>query len=343
MNSNSRSQPVLPVKTKYGVAAVTGASSGLGAEIAMAMASDAKALILIARSAHKLETVKKKILEKHPKLFVHTMVCDLSYSDDRYELIQKLSPLKIDTLILNAGSGVFKKFFEARYEDHEQTIAVNIMANVDLIYHLYPTLDREARVQIITSHSSGLRIPHFAVYAAAKTFLTTWAQTLILEQAPKDQRTLSIIAAGAMATEFGEHAGIPKMVSTPATPAEVAQQCLDRLGKSGTHFLSLYDRLIHWVNRILPDFLVNAIIARVQGKYLQQPAAPIIAPKKVDASVGAPSPQAAPSKFVVGAKPAEDAAKPRHPHGRRRRGNRGRGTAGAGGNKNGSRSSANPQ
>jgi hypothetical protein len=208
-------------------------------------------------------------------------------------LIRDLSPLKIDTLVLNAGGGIFKPFFEASYDDHLNTLELNVTANLDLAYHLIPTLDPMARIQVITSHSAGLRIPNFAVYAAAKTFLTVWAQTLQMELASSgSKKRVSVICAGAMATEFNQRAGIPKMVSTPALPADVAKKCVALLDSAGTHYLSTYDWLISWVNRILPLNWTNAIVLRIQAKYSAtktiEKASAKSGPAKLDAKSPAP-------------------------------------------------------
>jgi short-subunit dehydrogenase len=254
--------------TRYGVVAITGGSSGLGAAIAAQIAGEAKTLLLIGRSKEKLQKLMAALNQKFPKVRIHPIVCDLTNAEHRKRLIGDLSKLKIDTLILNAGSGVFKKFLEAQYADHLRTIDLNITANVDLAYHLIPTLSPNARIQVISSHSSEMRIPNFSVYAPAKTFLTLWAQTLALELR-NTGKTVSIICAGAMDTDFGPRAGIPKMVSKIATPSEIALKCVARLDRAGTHYLTAYDKLIWAMNRFLPRFLIDFLISKIQGRYLK--------------------------------------------------------------------------
>lgn len=254
--------------TRYGVVAITGASGGLGAAIATQIAGEAKALLLIARNKDRLQKLRSAILAQHPGVRVHPIVCDLTVAEHRKRLIQDLSQLKIDTLVLNAGSGVFKKFLDAQYSDHLKTIELNITANVDLAYHLIPTLDPKARIQVITSHSAEMRIPNFSVYAPAKTFLTHWAQTLAIELKPTT-KTVSIVCAGAMETDFGPRAGIPKMVSKIATSSEIANKCVRLLEKPGTHYLTMYDKIIWAMNRFLPQFFIDFLISKIQGRYLK--------------------------------------------------------------------------
>ncbi|MBS1959504.1 MAG: SDR family NAD(P)-dependent oxidoreductase [Bdellovibrionales bacterium] len=257
-----------PESQKYGVVVITGASGGLGAAIAKKIAPDSKALILIARSKDKLQKIQSELRQANPRTKIQPILCDLTIAEHRKRLIADLATLRIDTLILNAGSGVFKKFFEAKYSDHLKTIELNIIANIDLTYHLVPTMNSTGRVQIITSHSNEMRIPNFSTYAPAKTFATLWAQTLALEQKDTPMK-FSIICAGAMATEFGPSAGIPKMVSKIATPDEIAVKCVRLLDRDGAHYLTLYDKIIWALNRFLPRFFIDFLIARIQARYIK--------------------------------------------------------------------------
>jgi short-subunit dehydrogenase len=258
----------IDTKNYYGVVAITGASSGLGAAMAKLIAPKSKAIILIGRTKEKLLKVKNEVSAANPKMLVHPIVCDLTFPEHRKRLIDDLSKLKLDTLILNAGSGIFKKFTEARFVDHMRTIELNITATVDIMYHLLPTLDPRCRVQVISSHSSEIRVPHFSVYAAAKTFLTLWAETLAIEL-KQSKLTFSIICAGAMETEFGHRAGIPKMVSKIASPEEIAGKCIRLLDKPGTHYLTIYDKMVWAINRFLPRCLVDFLISWVQRRYIK--------------------------------------------------------------------------
>ena len=124
------------------------------------------------------------------------------------------------------------------------------------------------RVQVITSHSNELRVPNFSTYAPAKTFATLWAQTLALELRSTNTK-ISIICAGAMDTEFGSRAGIPKMVSAIASPDQIAEKCIARLDSAGTFYLSLYDKLIWAMSRYLPRFIIDFLVSRIQARYVQ--------------------------------------------------------------------------
>ncbi|MEC3421441.1 SDR family NAD(P)-dependent oxidoreductase, partial [Bacillus cereus] len=90
---------------KYTV--ITGASSGIGYEAALAFASRGKNLVLVARRQEELNGLKLKINEMHPELDVVIRRTDLSVTEDVYKLYESLQAFQIETWINNAGFGNF--------------------------------------------------------------------------------------------------------------------------------------------------------------------------------------------------------------------------------------------
>lgn len=110
-------------------ALITGASSGIGKELAVIHAAKGDQLILVARSEEKLLALKKRIEDNH-KVRVYLIIKDLSVpaaSEAVYEETKKLN-LKVDYLINNAGFGDYGFFSETDWMKEQQMINLNITA-----------------------------------------------------------------------------------------------------------------------------------------------------------------------------------------------------------------------
>ncbi len=104
-------------------ALITGASSGIGADMARILSSRGYDLILVARNKAKLEKLKKEL-----KTDVEIVIMDLASTFNCMKLYNKLKKEDIDILINNAGFGVFGKFDETDLEKELDMIDVNIKA-----------------------------------------------------------------------------------------------------------------------------------------------------------------------------------------------------------------------
>src|SRR5262245_20831369 len=97
-----------------GVVPVTGASSGIGRELAKLFAERAKALVLVARRVERLEELKKELVAKHPTLAIHVEPSDLAVAGEEQKLAERVLEKvgSVDILVNNAGvgdMGVFDK------------------------------------------------------------------------------------------------------------------------------------------------------------------------------------------------------------------------------------------
>lgn len=114
--------------TQIGYVAVTGASSGIGYETAKAFAGRGKNLIVIARRSDRLEILKKEIQQAFPSLDVVIKVCDLSVTQNVYELYESLQAYKIDVWINNAGFGNYEYVAEQNLEKTLTILRLNVEA-----------------------------------------------------------------------------------------------------------------------------------------------------------------------------------------------------------------------
>ena len=185
---SKRSSVRLPlVASPSSYAIVTGASSGVGAQMCRQLARHDFNLILVARSQSKLAQLAKELQQMHPRITIHILVQDLAEPDAVANLTRRIDALqdvRIDILINNAGRGCTKPFLQMPANDnaYEQMIALHVRTPTLLIRHYLPTmLDRPARIVNVSSEISYMSSPRAAVYASTKAFLTHLTTSLDYE------------------------------------------------------------------------------------------------------------------------------------------------------------------
>lgn len=188
-------------------AIITGASSGLGVEFARQLAPIATSLCLVARRAAELETVKSELLKLHPQLHVHTVVADVSSETDRQRLVQEAAqlPAKPNLLINNAGMGDYGPFQSADPARISALLHVNINGLVLLTHALLPVLQRPAGILNVSSLAASLFMPELAIYAASKSFVTSFSEALHIELEDKGV-TVTAVCPGPTPTNFSQTA-----------------------------------------------------------------------------------------------------------------------------------------
>src|SRR5215468_7340970 len=166
-------------------ALVTGASAGIGREIARALAPQARNLVIVARRGDRLEQLRSELTNRHPGLTVRVRIVDLSDEGQVAALVEWLDAEKIaiDLLVNNAGRGDLGSFATSDPERVHQIILVNIFALTLLTRLLLPKMIAQKRGGILNVSSSAgfLPIPGFGVYAASKAYVTSFSEALRTE------------------------------------------------------------------------------------------------------------------------------------------------------------------
>src|SRR6266516_2085409 len=132
---------------------VTGASSGLGAEFARQLAARGSDLVLVARSAGRLEALADQLRARH-QVTVTTLPADLSLADEVSRVAAHAATTEVDVLVNNAGFGTYGTFagLDAGHEHAE--MMVNAVAAVDLAHAVLPAMLARRCGGIITVASS---------------------------------------------------------------------------------------------------------------------------------------------------------------------------------------------
>ena len=188
-------------------ALITGATAGLGAEFARQLAPVASRLILVGRREERLYSLSDALKILYPDLRIDCFKADLSQSTERERLtawiIREEVPLNL--LINNAGLGELGPFDSADWERLAPLLEVNVTALTHLTHLLLPMLRSQSPSGIlnVSSVAGFYPLPEMAVYAATKSYVTSFSEALRMELAPEGI-TVTALCPGPVPTEFFE-------------------------------------------------------------------------------------------------------------------------------------------
>src|SRR5258707_4098688 len=159
-------------------ALVTGASQGVGEAFARALAARKQNVILVARSRDKVESLVSE-LKRSQSVLGEALAFDLASPSAGPRLVQQLQDrnLQINLLVNNAGFGVRGEFRSLPLQRQMEMLSLNNAAVVELTYSLLPSLVEHPQAGIINvSSTAGFQpIPYASLYAATKSFLTSFS------------------------------------------------------------------------------------------------------------------------------------------------------------------------
>ncbi len=248
---------------------LTGATGGIGSEIARLLAKQGARLVLIDMHQQSLDSLVQILKSDTPD--IESIATDLSTAQGR-NLVRITLENKyevLDGLINCAGINVFSMFADMEEEQIEKMISVNITSPILLTKQLLPMLKRSERGQIINFGSTfgSIAYPGFAIYSATKFAMRGFTEALRRELA-KTSISVSYIAPRATKTrintgpvnEMNEALGV-KMDE----PSVVAAQVLEMLSeqKSSTRYLGWPEKLFVKINSVLPGIVDNALLKQL--------------------------------------------------------------------------------
>jgi short-subunit dehydrogenase len=196
----------LPSPSSDSTALITGASSGIGREIARELARRGHGVTLVARRRERLEELASELSSAHG-IKAESVPCDLADAGARDKLVEEVEGQgrTVEVLVNNAGFGAFGNFIDTSREREIQQIRLNIEALVDLTAQFLPGMVERGRGAIINlSSTSGLQpTPGNADYAASKSFVLFHSDALHAEVGPAGVTVTSVLP-GPVETEFQE-------------------------------------------------------------------------------------------------------------------------------------------
>lgn len=192
----------MPVETVL----ITGASSGIGEELAELFARDKSALILVARSQDKLRALADRLSQKYGVQTL-VLVCDLSKPQAAQTLFDAVTTAgwTVDCLINNAGLGRLGYFEEIPFSETTDIIQVNVLALSQLTRLILPGMVARKRGQILNVASTAAFQPgpNAVVYYASKAYVWHFSEGLQTELAGTGV-TVTCLAPGPTKTNFSE-------------------------------------------------------------------------------------------------------------------------------------------
>jgi len=185
-------------------ALITGASGGIGLELAKIHATKGDNLILVARSGEKLKSIADDLKTKY-KISVELIITDLSKDGSTKEVFDFVTQKKIqvDYLINNAGFGDFTFLHESNWEKQAMMIDLNIKSLTHLTHLFLPEFikRKSGKILNVASTAAFLPCPMMAVYAATKHYVLAFSEALANEVADKGI-TVTALCPGATKSGF---------------------------------------------------------------------------------------------------------------------------------------------
>lgn len=249
-------------------ALITGASSGIGKELAIIHAERGGNLVLVARSKDKLNELKVELEKKH-EVLVSIIQKDLSVTGAAKELFNEVQSLgvQVDYLMNNAGFGLVGKFHELPWERQMQMINLNMIALTELTYLFLQEMVARNNGKILNTSSTAGLIPGplQAVYFASKAYVSSFSNAIAEELYDKNI-TVTALLPGATETGFAKTSGVDKtaIYSNPASARSVAVDGYNAMIKGKLDIISVSSRSQKMQLSLVPFFPKKMILKQTR-------------------------------------------------------------------------------
>jgi short-subunit dehydrogenase len=219
----------LPQPNSDATVVVTGASSGIGTELARGLARRGYPLLLTARRRERLSELSDELRAEH-SVTVEVMPLDLRNRAARAQLIDRIGSAPIAGLCNSAGFGTSGPFHRLPVQHEREEITVNALALMELTHAALPEMvDRGAGAVLNIASIAGFQpIPGMAVYSATKAFVQTFSEA-VHEELHSTGVSCTVLSPGPVPTEWADVADAHQF-SIPIAqvcPGEVAEAAID--------------------------------------------------------------------------------------------------------------------
>ena len=254
-------------------ALITGASGGIGEELAHLLAAAHIDVVLVARSRDKLAALAVDLVRSHG-VQAHVIAQDLALPSAPEAIVQDLAArgLPVDILINNAGFGTYGLFAGTPAEEEARLIQVNITALTMLTKLLLPPMlqRRHGRILNVASTAAFQPGPLMAVYYASKAYVLSFSEALSNETSGTGV-TVTCLCPGPTRTGFQERAGMQesRLLSTlaVASAAEVARAGFDGMMAGQAIVVpGVVNRIGVQAIRVTPRAIVRRMIRSINDK-----------------------------------------------------------------------------
>lgn len=255
---------------KDAVTLVTGASAGIGRELARLAAPDSRRVYLVARRLERLEELAGELEAEHADLEAIPLGCDLTVREERRSLLEEVGRRgdPVDHLINNAGAGDVGRFAHQERDRQMGLLELDVVAVQDLLHAFFPGMVARGygRVLNVASTAAFQPIPNMATYAAAKAWLLSLSEALWDEGGTRGVG-VTALCPGRTETEFFEAArGFGEIVfdQVPASDAvRVARDGYEGMRRGKRRVIPGLTNKLNPAVRFLPRSLVLPIARRL--------------------------------------------------------------------------------
>jgi short-subunit dehydrogenase len=251
------------------VTLITGASAGIGTELARVFASKGHRVVLVARRADRLTALAGEIVAAGGAAPI-VIACDLTQMGvgDQIAAALTAAGVEVEYVVNNAGFGVFGKAIERDRADQLDIIMVNIRALTDLSLRFSDQLIRHRGGLLNMASIAGfLPGPGMAVYYASKAYVLSFSEAMRAELAPHGVR-VTVVCPGPVPSEFQARAGFAPGFDSAilnVSPAEVARQAYDGLMANKRAVLpGLGIKVVPFLLRLFPRSFILWAVCRFQ-------------------------------------------------------------------------------
>jgi uncharacterized protein len=257
-------EPAMTSTYEYTV--VTGASQGIGACFAEALAKRGKNLILVARTRNKLEVLARSLRERYG-VRVEVLIKDLTLTTSAAEVADYCASFSVDGLINNAGFGLGDQFAHESLDRVIEMLNLNIVTLTALTHLLIPNLRKSRGVIVnIASTAAFQPVPNMAAYAASKAYVMHWSEALHAELRAEGIYVLTL-CPGATTTGFFETAGIDarRLWFPVQTPQAVVRTALRAWDSGRAVAISGWKNRLLVLGRFAPRWMLVRMSALLMG------------------------------------------------------------------------------
>ena len=251
---------------------VTGASSGIGLELAKCFAEDGARLVLTARNADALESLAAELHRAHATDAV-VLPADLSLPETPEKIFQELEGrgVTVDVLVNNAGFGLWGRFAGLPLQRQLEMLQVNVTALVQLTGLFLPGMVQRRRGGIlnVASVAGFLPGPGMAIYYASKAAVVSFTEALAREVAGTNV-TATVLCPGPTVSNFGNVANFPEKVHL----VRVSKMSAKAVARDGFRAFrrkrvlavpGIQNRMIVLMTRCLPRRLTRKLVGLANG------------------------------------------------------------------------------
>ncbi|GLA91293.1 hypothetical protein ABZX51_002457 [Aspergillus tubingensis] len=250
-------KPLRSFGPKGSWAVVTGASDGLGKEFALQLARADFNILLVSRTASKLDTLSNEITSKFPSVQTKTLAMDFARNDDSdYEKLKELvDGLDVSVLVNNVGKShsIPTPFALTPEDEMTDIVTINCLGTLRATQLVVPGMMQRKRGLVLTMGSFGglLPTPLLATYSGSKAFLQQWSTSLGSELEPYGI-TVELVQAYLITSAMSK---IRRTSATIPDPRSFVKSVLTKIGRNGGSPTYAYSSSPYWSHGLMAWFL----------------------------------------------------------------------------------------